>query len=90
MDTLRATLAAAPVAITDLGLGNKLFTKSLWRGAGSFTDEFPTGADVVVALLQQAPSFDLLEDPTYVPTDRKDGVGVGTMPDVLNSLGHLD
>ena len=87
VDTLRATLATAPVAITDLGLGNKLFTKTLWRGAtGRFTDDFPTGADVVVALLKHASSFDLLKDPTYVPTDRKDGVGVGTMPEVLNKL----
>ncbi|GAA1504088.1 bifunctional glycosyltransferase/CDP-glycerol:glycerophosphate glycerophosphotransferase [Nocardioides humi] len=81
------TLAATPVAVTDLGLGNKLFTRTYWKRAGlRFTDEFPDGADVALGLLERAPAFDLLTDFTYIPTDRRDGVQVGTVPDVLSGL----
>ncbi|WP_436699038.1 CDP-glycerol glycerophosphotransferase family protein [Nocardioides sp. BYT-33-1] len=81
------TLAATPVAVTDLGLGNKLFTRTAWRQTGlRFTDEFPDGADVALGLLERASSFDLLADFTYIPTDRRDGVQVGTVPDVLSGL----
>ncbi|MBM7518121.1 bifunctional glycosyltransferase/CDP-glycerol:glycerophosphate glycerophosphotransferase [Nocardioides nitrophenolicus] len=81
------TLAATPVAVTDLGLGNRLFTKETWRELGlRFTDEFPDGADVALGMLERAPAFDLLADFTYIPTDRRDGVQVGTVPDVLSGL----
>ncbi|MCX6401915.1 MAG: CDP-glycerol glycerophosphotransferase family protein [Propionibacteriales bacterium] len=87
VDAARTTLAASPFAITDLGLGNKAFTPSLWRQSGlRFTDGLRTGADVAVGLLHHAGSFDLLQEPTYVPTARRDGVGVGTMHDVLSGL----
>ncbi|WP_378527014.1 CDP-glycerol glycerophosphotransferase family protein [Nocardioides vastitatis] len=87
VDIPRTTLAETPVAVTDLGLGNKLFTTELWKRAGlAFTTGLPSGADVALGLLREAESFDLLKDFTYVPTGRKDGVGVGTTPDVLNSL----
>ncbi|WGX96216.1 CDP-glycerol glycerophosphotransferase family protein [Nocardioides sp. L-11A] len=86
------TLAATPVAVTDLGLGNKLVTRAFWAEAGlRFSDEFPDGADVALGLLEQAPAFDLLSDFTYIPTDRRDGVQVGTVPDVLSGLaGWID
>lgn len=81
------TLAATPVAVTDLVLGNKLLTADLWRSAGlRFSDDLPDGADVVVGMLRHAPAFDLLTDYTYVPTNRRDGVGVGSVPDVLSGL----
>ena len=83
----RATLAAQPVAVTDLGLGNRLFTPGLWRSAGlAFTDAQDDGADVVLGLLRHAEAFDLLSAYTYIPTDRRDGVQVGTAPDVLSGL----
>ena len=83
----RTTLAASPVAVTDLGLGNRLFTADLWRSAGlRFTDEQSDGADVALGLLRQADAFDLLSAYTYIPTDRRDGVQVGTAPDVLSGL----
>ncbi|MCR1783557.1 bifunctional glycosyltransferase family 2 protein/CDP-glycerol:glycerophosphate glycerophosphotransferase [Nocardioides carbamazepini] len=86
------TLAATPVAVTDLGLGNKLFTRTSWRQTGvRFTDEFPDGADVALALLEKASAVDLLADFTYIPTERRDGVQVGTVPDVLSGLaGWID
>ena len=86
------TLAATPVAVTDLGLGNKLFTTATWRQLGlRFSDEFPDGADVALGLLERASAFDLLADFTYIPTDRRDGVQVGTVPDVLSGLaGWID
>lgn len=81
------TLDTTPVAVTDLALGNKLFTKELWHSAGlAFTEDLPDGADVALGLLRAAPAFDLLTDETYIPTDRRDGVGVGTVPDVLSGL----
>lgn len=87
VDAVRTTLAESPFAITDLGLGNKAFTPDLWQRSGlRFTDGLRTGADVAVGLLRHAGSFDLLQEPTYVPTARRDGVGVGTMHDVLSGL----
>ncbi|WP_408897868.1 CDP-glycerol glycerophosphotransferase family protein [Nocardioides sp. R1-1] len=81
------TLAATPVAVTDLGLGNKLVTRDFWRSSGlRFTDDFPDGADVALGLVERAPAFDLLTDFTYIPTNRRDGVQVGAVPDVLSGL----
>lgn len=86
-DLLRTSLAETPVAITDLGLGNKLFTSAHWSATGArFTDEDDRGTDVVLALLASARSLDLLKEPSYIPTGRRDGVGVGTMSDVLSTL----
>ncbi|GAA3656055.1 hypothetical protein GCM10022237_15140 [Nocardioides ginsengisoli] len=83
----RTTLAQSPVAVTDLGLGNRLFTAELWRSAGlRFTDEQSDGADVALGLLRSTEAFDLISAYTYVPTDRRDGVQVGTAPDVLSGL----
>lgn len=86
VDVTGTTLTQTPVAITDLGLGNKAFTPALWRRSGLRFSDLRSGADVAVALLHHAVSFDLLKEPTYVPTGRRDGVGVGTMPDVLSGL----
>ncbi|MDN5744446.1 MAG: CDP-glycerol:glycerophosphate glycerophosphotransferase [Nocardioidaceae bacterium] len=87
VDSRVTTLAESPVAITDLGLGNKLFTRSLWRAAGlAFSDALPSGADVAIGLLGAGDRIDLLKEFTYVPSGREDGVGVGTMPDVLAGL----
>lgn len=87
VDVRRTTLAATPIAVTDLGIGNKLFTRSLWRRAGlAFTEHLPSGTDVAIRLLHAADSFDLLKEWTYVPTGRKDGIGLGAAPDVLNRL----
>lgn len=81
------TLGATPIAVTDLGLGNKLFTRALWRSAGAgFTDRLPSGADVALGLLRSAEAFDLLTHVTYLPTGRRDGAAVGATPDVLSRL----
>ena len=82
VDVLATALDAFPVAITDLGVGNRLATRGLWRTSGvRFTDGLPGGEDVAIGLTRAAASFDLLKEFTYVPTGRRDGVGVGTMPD---------
>ncbi|WP_134741171.1 CDP-glycerol glycerophosphotransferase family protein [Nocardioides sp. 503] len=84
---LGTELAANPVAVTDLGLGNRMFRQSFWRESGlAFTAERPSGEDVALASYVRARTFDLLADETYVPTNRRDGVSVGSMPDVLAQL----
>lgn len=81
------TLEETPLAVTDLGLGNRLFTTELWsRSDLRFSDDLASGADVALGLLAHAEAFDLLTEHTYVPTGRRDGVGVGTVPDVLSQL----
>ncbi|MBU2695096.1 CDP-glycerol glycerophosphotransferase family protein [Pimelobacter sp. 30-1] len=83
----RTTLGASPIAVTDLGLGNKLFTRALWGRAGvGFTDRLASGADVALGLLRSADAFDLLTHVTYLPTGRRDGAAVGATPDVLSRL----
>ncbi|MCW2853747.1 MAG: CDP-glycerol glycerophosphotransferase, partial [Nocardioides sp.] len=84
---LGTDLAANPVAVTDLGLGNRMFRQSFWTESGlAFAAERPTGEDVALASYVRARTFDLLADETYVPTNRRDGVSVGSMPDVLAQL----
>lgn len=81
------TLAECPVAVTDLSLGNKLVSRELWRSTGlRFSDDVPDGEDVALALLRRTPAFDLLTDETYIPTNRRDGVGVGSVIDHLSGL----
>ncbi|TIC89216.1 glycosyltransferase [Nocardioides sp. GY 10113] len=82
-------LAEHPVAVTDLLLGNRLFTGRLWRESGArFTPEVASGADAVLSLLSAAPAVDLLTEPTYLPTRRRDGVAVGHTPDAFDRLAE--
>ncbi|WP_193611203.1 CDP-glycerol glycerophosphotransferase family protein [Nocardioides lijunqiniae] len=84
---LHTDLATNPVAVTDLGVGNRMFRQSFWRRSGLvFTSERPSGEDVALASYVRAATFDLLADETYVPANRRDGVSVGSMPDVLARL----
>jgi len=88
--TLRrgVTLAAAPVAVTDLGLGNRLIAKSFWVSAGlAFTDANPSGADVALASYAKAAAFDLITAPTYLLSRRRDGVAIGTL---IQTIAGLD
>jgi CDP-glycerol glycerophosphotransferase len=86
-DVSGTTLAASPWAVTDLAVGNRMFRRTFWREAGlRFTPELPNGSDVAVASLARATSFDLLRSPTYIPTNRVDGVSVGAVRDVLARL----
>lgn len=84
---LGTTLDASPVAVTDLGLGNRLITRDLWRGAGlRFTEALRDGEDVALALYRHASAFDLLAESTYIPSGRLDGLGVDVMPDRMSGL----
>ncbi len=83
----RTTLVECPVAVTDLGLGNRLFRRSFWTSAGlRFSSSNVHGTDVALASYSRAETFDLLQAPTYVPTGRADGVSVGAMTDVFSRL----
>ncbi|WP_127479194.1 bifunctional glycosyltransferase/CDP-glycerol:glycerophosphate glycerophosphotransferase [Nocardioides pantholopis] len=84
---LGTDLATTPVAVTDLGLGNRMFRRTHWRESGlRFTADRASGVDVALASYARSRRFDLLAEDTYVPTNRRDGVSVGSMPDVLAEL----
>ncbi len=81
------TLAASPVAITDLGVGNRMLRRDFWVRAGlAFDADDRLGTDFALATYLRASSFDLLKDPAYIPTNRREGVSVGAMRDVLSEL----
>ncbi|GAA1798152.1 hypothetical protein GCM10009795_049530 [Nocardioides hankookensis] len=82
------TLAASPVAITDLGVGNRMFRRSFWVGSGlRFDADDEQGLELALASYVAAPSFDLLRDAAYIPSGRREGVSVGAVRDVLSELG---
>jgi CDP-glycerol glycerophosphotransferase len=82
------TLAASPVAITDLGVGNRMFRRSFWVESGlAFTADDVLGTEFALASYVAAPSFDLLCDAAYIPSGRREGVSVGAVRDVLSELG---
>lgn len=86
-DVSGTTLAASPWAVTDLAVGNRMFRRTFWRDAElRFTPELPSGSDVALASFARATSFDLLRNPTYIPTNRVDGISVGAVRDVLARL----
>ncbi|GAA4757265.1 hypothetical protein GCM10023350_48630 [Nocardioides endophyticus] len=81
------TLAASPVAITDLGIGNRMLRRSFWADAGlRFDPRDRLGTEFALATYVAAPSFDLLRDAAYIPTQRREGVSVGAVRDVLSEL----
>ena len=80
------TLAEAPVAATDLGLGNRMWRRGLWESSGiRFDPRRPSGTDVALASYAAGP-FDLHAEDVYIPTDRRDGVAVGSALDILGTL----
>lgn len=80
------TLAQAPVAATDLGLGNRMWRRTFWERSGiRFDPARPSGTDVALDSYAAA-RFDLLAEDVYMPTDRRDGVAVGTALDILGTL----
>ncbi|MEI5675969.1 MULTISPECIES: bifunctional glycosyltransferase/CDP-glycerol:glycerophosphate glycerophosphotransferase [unclassified Nocardioides] len=80
-------LATSPIAVTDLGLGNRLLRTEFWRSSGlRFAPDRSRGTDVALASYAKARAFDLLAEDTYVPVGRRDGVSVGSMTDVLAGL----
>jgi CDP-glycerol glycerophosphotransferase len=82
------TLAETPVAITDLGVGNRMLRRSFWSEAGlRFTAEDRLGTELALRTYVAAPSFDLLRDATYIPSGRREGISVGAVRDVLSELG---
>lgn len=84
---LATTLDRTPIAITDLELGNRLFARDFWDSAGlSFLRHGGRDSDLALEAYRAAPRFDLLPEPGYVPTARKDGVAVGAVTDVLSRL----
>lgn len=81
------TLAESPVAITDLGVGNRLFRTAFWRSSGlAFDPRDRLGTDLALASYLRATSFDLTTDAAYIPTGRREGVTLGAVRDVLAEL----
>jgi CDP-glycerol glycerophosphotransferase len=81
------TLADSPVAITDLAVGNRMLRQEFWASAGlGFDPADRLGTEFALATYLRARSFDLLKDAAYIPTNRREGVSVGAMRDVLSEL----
>jgi CDP-glycerol glycerophosphotransferase len=81
------TLVQAPIAATDLGLGNRMWRRGFWERSGvRFDPQRPSGIDVALASYAAASRFDLLAEDVYMPTDRRDGVAVGSVLDILGTL----
>lgn len=86
-DVAATTLERTPIALTDLLLGNRLFTVDFWRRAGLRFEADQPDAALVVGAYAQARAFDLLREPTYVPTGRRSGIGVGA---AANAFGAVE
>ncbi len=85
------TLVDSPIAVTDLGLGNRLFRRTWWREAGLGFAQRRSAGRVALDAYARADRFDLLPEVTYVPTGRVGGTSVGTVPDLFAELdGWLD
>ena len=81
------TLAETPVAITDLAVGNRMLRQSFWVESGlRFDPADRLGTELAIATYVKAPTFDLLTDPAYIPSGRREGLSVGAMRDVLSEL----
>lgn len=85
-DLFGVGLTQAPVAITDLGLGNRLFRRRYYIDAGLRFADRPAGATELAVTSYLSGTFDLLHQATYVPTGRRDGVSVGSVLPVLDGL----
>ncbi|MDN5852318.1 MAG: bifunctional glycosyltransferase family 2 protein/CDP-glycerol:glycerophosphate glycerophosphotransferase, partial [Actinomycetia bacterium] len=78
-DRLGVALADAPDALADIHVGNRLFRRRFWRGAGlAFveSDTAPPSLPISRAYAD-ASRFDLLREVTYHLTKRGDGVPFG-------------
>ncbi len=83
----RTTLADTPVAVTDLGVGNRMLRRAFWDRAGlSVAAGDRLGTQFALASYARAAAFDLLTDDTYTPSGRREGVSVGAVRDVLADL----
>lgn len=81
------TLADSPVAITDLAVGNRMLRQEFWASSGlAFDPDDRLGTEFALATYLRARTFDLLKDAAYIPTNRREGVSVGAMRDVLSEL----
>jgi CDP-glycerol glycerophosphotransferase len=83
----RVTLSDTPVAVTDLGVGNRMLRRTFWDRAGlRVAADDRLGTQFALASYARAEAFDLLTDQTYIPTGRREGVSVGAVRDVLADL----
>src|SRR5690625_1170503 len=78
-DRLAVALADAPDALADVHIGNRLFRRRFWRGAGlAFVDSATAPPSLPIArAYASARRFDLLHEVTYHLTRRGDGVPFG-------------
>jgi CDP-glycerol glycerophosphotransferase len=89
-DSLRqgATIGDFPLAVTDTGVGNRLFRTSFWRQAGlSFSaDRLPTSHLLAFEAFVAAGTFDMLPGVTYHELHRAAGVPFGAVADTMSRL----
>ncbi|QIX28190.1 glycosyltransferase [Nocardioides sp. JQ2195] len=83
---LGTTLERTPMAITDLGVGNRLFRRDFWKSAALDFDPGPGGESALaLAAFAAADKFDLSRHTTYLRSQRRDAA-LGTLPVLLGTL----
>jgi CDP-glycerol glycerophosphotransferase len=81
------TLESCPVAVTNLGVENRVFRTAFWRSAGlAFRADDGDGAVLALAATAGARSFDVLEQVTYVAMNRARATAVGALRDEMRGL----
>jgi len=85
----RVRLADFPLAVTDAGLGNRLFRRQFWREAGlSFGEVSHGDAEIALLALDRAACFDILATPTYTDMNRGHGTPVEQLYDSTADLAE--
>ena len=75
-----------PLAVVDMGTGNRLFATAFWRASGL---GFPEGAGrrpIAIDAFVSSVRFDMLPEVTYHEMTRGEGVPFGTMQDAMTEL----
>jgi CDP-glycerol glycerophosphotransferase len=84
---LHTTLEDSPLAITDVGVGNRMFRTSFWRESGLEFADFESGdAELALTAYLRASAFDLLSQPTYTAMNRGHGTPLDQLYDAAADL----
>ncbi|HWM73013.1 MAG TPA: CDP-glycerol glycerophosphotransferase family protein [Nocardioides sp.] len=81
------TLAETPLAITDVGIGNRMFRTTFWRGTElEFADVESGDAELALTAYVRASAFDVLAQPTYTAMNRGHGTPLDQMYEAIADL----
>ncbi|MGZ5416543.1 MAG: bifunctional glycosyltransferase/CDP-glycerol:glycerophosphate glycerophosphotransferase [Nocardioides sp.] len=82
------TLDDFPLAVADLGTGNRLFSTAFWRASGlEFPEQTTAGVrPLAIDAFVSSSRFDMLPEVTYHEMTRGQGVPFGTMQDAMSDL----